>query len=615
MGEKWRLVSRLGRLACPPLLLSKIASEYGKNQSYRHRLSCGQFRRVLDSLYKLSGSPWKMPGVEVVYGEDVSFFSHPDPVVLEINRLQNQLKEKERELLKAQSEIKALRATEALKDKAVEELESETNSMEEKLRSMENHLEQKNLDIKKLIDEKKEAMAAQYAAEATLRRVYANQKDDDSVPIELIIAPLEAELKMHKNEIAALQEDKKALERHTKSKEAALLEAERILRSALERALIVEEVQNQNMELRRQIEICQEENKILEKTNRQKVLEVEKLSQTIKDLEEAILAGGAAANVIRDYKRQISELNDEKRTLERELARVKVSANRIASVVANEWKDEKDKVMPVKQWLEERRIFQAEMQKLKDKLAISERAAKAEAQVKEKLKVRLKTLEEGLKHVPTFSINSNGSPRNEKSSNFFGILSTNMRTKKRSTSQPRASAVAKSSMQLSDGKTEFASRNSSGDNLLKKRWASRSKVVDNNEKENAEMNKNGICSDGDGRGMDNGNGVNGGNKEMKDSEIADIDGEDVVSGFLYDRLQKEVKNLRKSCESKDSALNSKDEEIKILMKKIETLARAIEVESKKAKRDATTREKDSPLVKMDEKTKGANFFKRSINAS
>lgn len=52
----------------------------------------------------------------------------------------------------------------------------------------------------------------------------------------------------------------------------------------------------------------QEENRLLEKTNRQKVLEVEKLSQTINDLEEAILAGGAAANTIRDYRRQISEL-------------------------------------------------------------------------------------------------------------------------------------------------------------------------------------------------------------------------------------------------------------------------------------------------------------------
>ena len=59
------------------------------------------------------------------------------------------------------------------------------------------------------------------------------------------------------NQIAVLLEDKRALERLTKSKESALLEAERILRSALERALIVDEVQNQNFELRRQIEICQ----------------------------------------------------------------------------------------------------------------------------------------------------------------------------------------------------------------------------------------------------------------------------------------------------------------------------------------------------------------------
>ena len=110
-------------------------------------------------------------------------------------------------------------------------------------------------------------------------------------------------------QISALQEDKKALERLTKSKESALLEAERILKSALERALIVEEVQNHNFELRRQIEICQEEYKFLEKINRQKVLEIEKLSQTIGELEEAILAGGTAANAVRDYRRQISQLN------------------------------------------------------------------------------------------------------------------------------------------------------------------------------------------------------------------------------------------------------------------------------------------------------------------
>lgn len=376
-------------------------------------------------------------------------------------------------------------------------------------------------------------MAAQYAAEATLRRVHASQKDYDG--------PLEAEIKMYRNEIAALQEDKKALERLTKSKEFALVEAEKILKSALERVLIVEEVQNQNFELRRQIEMYQEENKILEKTNRQKVLEVEKLSLTINELEEAILAGGAAANALRDYKRQISELNEEKRTLERELARVKVSANRVASVVANEWKDENDKVMPVKQWLGERRILQTEMQRLKDKLAVSERTAKAESQLKEKFKLRLKTLEEGLRQLNDKNCDS---PKPDKSSNILGFLTSNSRLKKRSTSQPRASSVGRSSLQQ-----QHNANVAKGENLMRKGlWASRNKVADSNEKENEETKAN-----------------------VDSAENS----EDLVSGFLYDRLQKEVLSLRKYCEAKDINLNAKDQEIKMLMKKVEAVTRAM----------------------------------------
>ncbi|GJX20055.1 gag-pol polyprotein [Tanacetum coccineum] len=122
---------------------------------------------------------------------------------------------KDHELGFAHSEIKALKATDVLKDKSLD----------------------KNLDIKKLITKKKEAFAAQFAAEATLRRVHANQKDDNMVPIESIIAPLEADNRMYNNEIAALQEDKKTLERHTKSKEEALLEAERILENLRRKSL------------------------------------------------------------------------------------------------------------------------------------------------------------------------------------------------------------------------------------------------------------------------------------------------------------------------------------------------------------------------------------------
>ncbi len=36
--------------------------------------------------------------------------------------------------------------------------------------------------------------------------------------------------------------------------------------------------------------------------------EVEKLSTTVAELEEAVLAGGAVVNVARDYQRQVEEL-------------------------------------------------------------------------------------------------------------------------------------------------------------------------------------------------------------------------------------------------------------------------------------------------------------------
>ncbi|KAG6744499.1 hypothetical protein POTOM_051132 [Populus tomentosa] len=558
---------------------------------------------------------------EQFLGREELSLSHPGPIVLELNRLQNLLKERERELGSAQGEIKALRATEALKDKAIEELRNEVGKLDQKLGVTENLVEHKNLEIKKLTNEKKDALAAQYAAEAILRRVHANQKDDDSPPIESVIAPLEAEIKMYKNEIASLQEDKKAMERLTKSKESALLEADRILRSALERALMVEEVQNQNYELKRQIEICKEENRILEKTNRQKVIEVEKLSQTICELEEAILAAGAAANTIRDYRRQISELKEEKRMLERELARARVSANRVATVVANEWKDENDKVMPVKQWLEERRLLQAEMQRLKEKLAISERTANAEAQLKEKLKLRLKTLEEGLKHTSSFSANLNascGSLKPGSTNKILGFLKSNAGMRRSSTSQPRGSNISRNSpLQQPNIETEnanasgklngadsFKKKYGPGENMLKKGiWVSRNKVIDISGKENEEVKtKADSCIDkhridGTTNSEETKNKV-GGNEDLPNKGSTNSDSQDVVSGFLYDRLQKAVINLQNSCETKERSLNAKDQEIQMLMKKVNALTKSIEVEFKKVKREAAAREKEAAPAKL-----------------
>lgn len=53
----------------------------------------------------------------------------------------------------------------------------------------------------------------------------------------------------------------------------------------------------------------QEENKLLEKANRQKVLEVEKLTHTINELEESILATGEVANAVNFYQSQVTKLN------------------------------------------------------------------------------------------------------------------------------------------------------------------------------------------------------------------------------------------------------------------------------------------------------------------
>ncbi|KAL6009594.1 hypothetical protein ACLOJK_000022 [Asimina triloba] len=585
-----------------------------------------------------------MLGVDEYGGEKV-YLTSSDPIVNELNKLQNQLRgilstygcgyvpvlshrqtlreDKDRETIFAWSEIKALKATEALKDKAVVELSNELRKLEEKLRITENLLEQKNLEIKKAVSEKKEALCAQFAAEATVRRVHANQKEDDGVPVEALIAPLESEIKIYKNEIARLQEDKKALERLTKSKEAALLEAEKILKSAMERALIVEE----------------EENRILDKTNRQKIVEVEKLGQTIRELEEAILASGGAANAIRDYQRQISELHEEKRTLERELARVKVSANRVATVVANEWKDDNDKVMPVKQWLEERRLLQGEIQRLKDKLAVSERTAKAEAQLKDKVRLRLKTLEEGLKHVASFSASRNNasyaSQKMEKSEHVLGFLQNNGGQRKRSTSQPRASFTVKSSiLQQPNVGSETAFTNEDlkqvnglknnyavGENMLRNHlWAPapRNKFADD-EKENTKRKLSSGASD---NGFIHGaapaeqvkhNAANDVGSDCKRTSGSDC--EDVVSGLLYDKIQREVINLRKLCEGKDRSLIAKDEEIKMLIKKVETLTKAMETESKKLKREAAAREKEIISTKVEDnkqRSRNVNISRRSI---
>ncbi|GKC13154.1 myosin II heavy chain-like protein, partial [Tanacetum coccineum] len=491
-------------------------------------------------------------------------------------------------------------------------LTEELSKVDEKLKLTESLLDSKTLEVKKINDEKKASMAAQFAAEATLRRVHAAQKDDDMPPIEAILAPLEAELKLARQEIAKLQDDNKALDRLTKSKEAALLEAERTVQVALAKASMVDDLQNKNQELMKQIEICQEENKIMDKMHRQKVAEVEKLTQTVRELEEAVLAGGAAANAVRDYQRKVQEMNEERKTLDRELARAKVTANRVATVVANEWKDANDKVMPVKQWLEERRFLQGEMQQLRDKLAITERAARSEAQLKEKFQLRLRVLEDTLRSPnPINRIGSsdgksmsNGPSRRQSlggADNFAKLPSNGFLHKRSPSFQMRSSLSAGSSSILKHAKGTSKSFDGGTRSL------DRSKLNSNGPNSptfNLVQSREEILIK---------------NPDDKSSELPGVETEDTVPGLLYDLLQKEVIALRKAGHEKDQSLKDKDDAIEMLAKKVDTLTKAMEVEAKKMRREVAAMEKEVAAMRVDKeqdnRAKRFGSSKGSMNSS
>ncbi|CAF1998431.1 unnamed protein product [Brassica napus] len=529
--------------------------------------------------------------------EFITLLHGSDPVRVELSRLENEVRDKDRELSESQAEIKALRLSERQRKKAVEELTEELGKMSEKLKLAENLVQSKNLEIKKINEEKRASMAAQFAAEATLRRVHAAQKDDDMPPIEAILAPLEAELKLARHEIAKLQDDNRALDRLTKSKEAALLDAERTVETALAKASMVDDLQNKNQELMKQIEICQEENRILDRMHRQKVAEVEKFTQTVRELEEAVLAGGAAANAVRDYQRKFQEMNEERRVLDRELARAKVSASRVATVVANEWKDGSDKVMPVKQWLEERRFLQGEMQQLRDKLAIADRAAKSEAQLKEKFQLRLKVLEESLRGPPSGGNRttpegrsiSNGPSRRQSlgGADVIPKLTSNGFFSKRTPSSQFRSLSSSASTVLKHARGTSKSFDGGSRSL------DRSKLLTNERSSKFPLNQS---SEGTSEG-DSPNST----KQEESEKPAGGTNNDSVPGVLHDLLQKEVITLRKAAHDKDQSIRDKDEAIEMLAKKVETLTKAMEVEAKKMRREVAAMEKEVSAMRVDNK--------------
>lgn len=148
--------------------------------------------------------------------------------------------------------------------------------------------------------------------------------------------------------------------------------------------------------------------------------------------------------------------------------------------------------------------------------------------IQERLKLRLKTIEDGLKCLNMLSV-SPTTTKAEKSGKILGFLTSGGGgSKKRSTSQPRGSLTGRI-----HALNQPINRGEERDG-----------------KENSKVTSNGV--------------TNVDEEEEEQQRKAEEDGnEDMVSGFLYDRLQKEVISLRKICESKEGTINAKNEEIKV----------------------------------------------------
>ncbi|MCO5595022.1 hypothetical protein L7F22_049059 [Adiantum nelumboides] len=568
---------------------------------------------LLDSCDTSLASPCGSLDPQAYPPDLIAFFQGSDPVKEELDRLQNEVKGKNRELLEARAEIKALKITERSREKALEELAEELAKVDDRLARAELLLESKNLELKRATEEKKVAQAAQLAAEAVVRRIQSDLlRDEELPPIEAILAPLDAELKLTSQEVARLQEDNRALDRLTKTKEAALIEAERIVQIATSKASLVDDLQNKNQELMKHIDCCQEENKVLDKLHRQKITEVEKLSIRVAEMEELLLSSGPnEANAARDYQRQLHQLQEEKKALERELARVKITAGRVAAVVANGWKGSNGKVMPVKHWLEERRLLQSEMEQLREKLASMERAAKSEAVLKDKVQLRLKILEESL-ILNTPSTNTSHVQKSHGNIaatiakhaarggvvNSINLSSSTTICNRSSTLIGRAIQGHTQDRQGSGGRKMVGCCNSARELLLKKSTALPSKSFIEPQLCDLTSMELELESANRARVPDS---IPSHDHTYLEEEMVNCDSGppelDSVPGQFYDLLQKEVIILRKACQQKDCSLSEKESAIEML-EKVCSLTRSMDVESKKLRQEVVILEKEVATLRI-----------------
>nr|XP_016448109.1 PREDICTED: microtubule-associated protein 70-2-like [Nicotiana tabacum] len=249
------------------------------------------------------------------------------------------------------------------------------------------------------------------------------------------------------------------------------------------------------------------------------------------------------------------------------------------------------------------------MQQLRDKLAITERAAKSEAQLKEKYHLRLKVLEDtlrststGARTTPDGRSSSNGPSRRQSlggAENISKLTSNGFLPKRSPSFQLRSSGAstvlkhAKGTSKSFDGGSRSLDRtknllNGTGPNF------NSSKSCDGT-KDNETVNSSWKANQ---------------DEKHNDSQVTGT--EDTVPGVLYDLLQKEVIALRKAGHEKDQSLNDKDDAIEMLAKKVETLTKAMEVEAKKMRREVAAMEKEVSAMRVEKQQE--NRAKRFANS-
>ncbi|KAG5555984.1 hypothetical protein RHGRI_006575 [Rhododendron griersonianum] len=234
------------------------------------------------------------------------------------------------------------------------------------------------------------------------------------------------------------------------------------------------------------------------------------------------------------------------------------------------------------------------MQQLRDKLAIAERTAKAEAQLKDKYQLRFKVLEEKLKASPNgFSRTpkeersirnghlrrqSLGGVENLSRATSNGFLSKKTNSQCGSFQSIKASALLQHAT-ISSGSFDGGSRSVDRDKLVTNPTEKYDGLPDAGDQIHSKMIKpheeNGFSID-----------------KTKTEQ------DDCVSGMLYDMIQKEVLTLRKVCREKDQSLKDKDDAIEMLAKKVETLNKAMEVEAKKMRREVAAMEKEVVAMRI-----------------